>query len=239
MKKYLIAILFPFLMQAQSELLLLMDDDAGIGDYPVTADLVSSYDEREMTVSGWVDQTGANDFAQATATNQPIKTANAINGYPGLLFDGSDNFMNTVDFGNVAQPYTFYFVVENVSWTDGDKLISAGSAFAIIAEGGGGTNLYMFAGSYEPIRTFGVGEYKIASCVYNGATSIFQVNDDVATGNTGTGAIDGGLFLCSNNVGATQYGNFEVVAFYYHSTAHDLATRTTIINWLNSKYEVY
>lgn len=223
---------------AQSPLLTLMNDE-GLTPYPVTADLVASYDENEMTVSSWADQTGSKDLSQATETNQPLLITNALNGYPALRFDGSDNFMATSAFTEV-HPYTVYIVAKMISWTDSDILLCSGNGGVFLAEGGGANNMYMYSGSgiYEPIRAVGTGSYKIFACVYNGINTVFQINDNVATGNGGVSYINDGIYLCARNTGLNA-GNFEVATLYIHSTAHDLATRTEIIGWLNEKYGVY
>lgn len=47
-------------------------------------------------VSVWANQaaSGSNyDFVQSTDTNKPLWTANHLNGYPGIVFNGSDNKM--------------------------------------------------------------------------------------------------------------------------------------------------
>jgi hypothetical protein len=44
-------------------------------------------------ISSWVSRTGSNNASQATGSNQPLYTTNAINGQPAILFDGSDDFM--------------------------------------------------------------------------------------------------------------------------------------------------
>lgn len=221
---------------AQSSLLTLMNDE-GLAPYPKTDDLVASYDENEMTVSNWSDQTGTADFLQPTAGNQPQLITNALNGYPALRFDGSDNFMLINTF-ELDQPITIYFVTKNISWADDDKFLIYGDAYPVIAEGGGGTNLYTNAGGGYLIRSFGVGEYKIGAVTFNGASSVFQVNDNTETGDIGTVGSTTTLSLCGTSTGASA-GNFEVAALYIHSTAHDLATRTEIIGWLNEKYGVY
>jgi hypothetical protein len=44
-------------------------------------------------ISSWVSRTGSNNASQATGSNQPLYTTNAINGQPAILFDGSNDFM--------------------------------------------------------------------------------------------------------------------------------------------------
>lgn len=236
--KIIAIFLFVQVSFAQSPLIMIYSDN-GLSPYPKTDDLVAGYNENEMTISNWQDQVGTKDFLQAVAGGQPSLITNALNNYPALRFDGTSDYMAYASDLVLAQPITIYFVAKIISWTDGDVLLRSNATLQpLIAEGGGGTNIYMYAGNYAPIRSYGTGTYKIASCVFNGASSVFQVNTDVATGNSGTGGFNADLFLGSNDTG-TANANIEIVCLYIHSTAHDLTTRTQIINWLNSKYKIY
>lgn len=230
--------IFLFVQALLAQPLFLLMGGEGIGEYPVTADLVASWDEREMSASGWNDQTGTTDFAQATETNQPLLVANGLNGYPALRFNGSDNYMAEGTFTIGTYPYTIYFVAKVITWSDGDALLNGGANGFTISLGGGGTNIYCYAGAYGTVRSFGTGTYKIGGVVVNGASGLFQVNDDVLEGDTGQNGIIDGLVLGADH-NHLNFSNIEIVCLYIHTTAHDLATRTQIIDWLNSKYGVY
>lgn len=227
--------LIPFLLHAQDATKLLLMDD-GLSPYPVTADLVHSYDENEMTAASWADQTGSADFEQATSGNQPALAGNTLNGYPGLVFDGSDNFMNASI--TLAQPMTIYLVMNPVTWTDGDYLLEAA---LFCAEGGGDNTFYIEAGSsaYQPRITLTPNNFYIVIIELAGASSIFQYNNEIANSdNSGTLGILGTLTIGARN-GGSNAGNYKIAAVYIHNTAHDLTTRTKIINWLNTKYKVF
>src|SRR5262249_32030307 len=46
-------------------------------------------------VSVWPDQSGTgNDLAQSTLTSQPVLVRDAVNGFPVLRFDGSNDWLN-------------------------------------------------------------------------------------------------------------------------------------------------
>jgi len=214
---------------AQSPLLTLMNDE-GLTPYPKTDDLVASYDENEMTVSNWSDQTGTANLLQAVSANQPALITNALNGYPALRFDG--DLMVTSTFSTLNQPITIYFVMKINTWTDGQSIFQDGNTGLLLANGGGSNNVYIYAGTdYSPIRSYSAGTYRISAIVLNGASSLWQVNDNVASGNPGTAGIVNFTIAPSARV--------DFVCIYVHSTAHDLATRTEIIGWLNEKYGVY
>lgn len=227
MKKLILFLLLTITLYPQSDLLLLMGDE-GIGEYPVTDDLFASYTELEMTISNWTDQTGSADFLQATVDIQPTLIESALNGFPALRFNNDAMIMESPI---IVQPMTIYFVMKLNSWTDSEILLQDIGGI-LVALGGGANNAYINAGTnYEPIRSYSAGTFRISAIVLNGASSLWQVNDDVATGNPGTAAFD---FL---NLSSSAKSDW--VCMYMHSTAHDLATRTAIINWLNAKYGLY
>lgn len=215
------------------------DDNAQSAVYPKVDDLMAGFDEREMTVSNWADQVGSKDFIQETETFRPLLTASALSGYPSLTFDNTDNdYMQSSSY-SLGQPFTVYFVAKIHTYTTGSILRSNNNVFPIIAEGGGGSSLYMstdFANFVIISQT--TNTFQIFCCVFNGSSSVFQVNDNVETGNVGSGTNAATLYLCAGP-GPSSFSNSEFVCFYLHSTAHDLATRTAVINWLNSKYGIY
>lgn len=215
------------------DFLLLMDDNAE-ATYPITADLEIQCDEREMTVSNWGDQSGNNrDWIQATATNQPTLTANALNGYSGLLFDGVDNIMSQAGVIAISQPVTVYFVMKQVGWTDNDFIFGIPAVYV----GQGWTNeTYPYAGSYGHGAVLTTGTYYVITVVFNGASTLFQVNDGAAGTTNAGGAGIGTVALNIGSAGTGTYANVELVALYLHSTAHDEATRTSVINFLMTKY---
>ncbi|KPK84098.1 MAG: hypothetical protein AMS27_10935, partial [Bacteroides sp. SM23_62_1] len=58
------------------------------------------------SVKTWTDQSGnSNDVTQATPGNQPIFSTAAINGYPVIRLDGTDDYMRA-ELGNLSAPVT-------------------------------------------------------------------------------------------------------------------------------------
>ena len=72
------------------------------------------------TVSDWADSSGSgNDFAQATAADQPTLTSGGLGGRPELTFDGSSDEMDGSSFYGIvsaADDWTVAAVVRDWTW---------------------------------------------------------------------------------------------------------------------------
>ncbi|RJO63691.1 MAG: hypothetical protein C4523_19615 [Myxococcales bacterium] len=86
---------------------------------PATLTLLFDYNAADLALSegnavaSWPDSSGnAFDLAQATGTKQPTYRADAINGVPGVEFDGGDVLTGTVNYGGV-QGATLFAVVKS------------------------------------------------------------------------------------------------------------------------------
>ena len=99
-------------------------------------------------VSQWDDQSGnGNNLLQAVGVSQPTVTASAINGRPGILFDGTNDNM-TAAF-TLSQPFTIFMVARQVTWVSTrnfhDGITAADSM--LLQQFTASPNLRMFAGS--------------------------------------------------------------------------------------------
>jgi hypothetical protein len=72
--------------------------DPDLSGYAIkmVADTGVTYDAFDK-VSQWVDNAPASDFVQATAGKQPTFVADAINGLPAIVFDGSGQHLDIAD----------------------------------------------------------------------------------------------------------------------------------------------
>lgn len=179
-------------------------------------------------VSQWSDQSGNNrHLLQATGTNQP-----ALQSDGSILFDGVDNFMQCNAF-TLNQPETIYILCSQVSWTAGDCLCDGTTANSgLIRQGASGANLQIFAGSLAAENSTNVvGTYQVLSAVYNGASSVLQVNNlTPTTGNPGAANMGG--YTIGAVATPASYGNVQVKESIVFASAHDASTRAAVVSYL-------
>lgn len=177
-------------------------------------------------VSQWDDQSGnGRHLLQATGTNQPSLQADG-----SILFDGVDNFLKCAAF-TLNQPETVYILVNQVTWT-GNDIIFDGDA-----DGGGQLfqrtvtpTIALFAGTSSANNTgLAVGTYGAVVAVFNGASSLLQVNNGTpSTGDAGANNLSG-FTLGSNGV---TFSNIQVKEAILFPSAHSATTRAQVIQYL-------
>ena len=176
--------------------------------------------------SAWADQSGnGNNLVQATGGNQP-----AIQADNSILFDGVDNFMQAAFTLN--QPCAYYFLGKQITWTSGDRILDGVAGTVIINQSGSGTSLAISAGVGLPFSVDpGLDTYFVACAVFNGASSVAQLNTSSATGDAGA-ANPGGVTVGSARTGGAQWSNIQVKEVIIFAAAHDATTRARVIRYL-------
>lgn len=153
---------------------------AGFLDYAT----MSTWAGGNFFATTFYDQSGnsGRDLSQATAAAQP-QIILAANGKPALLFDGSDDFMQTAAF-TLNQPHSYNGIARAVTNAAGEDLLcdgrtfgsagveydaSAGNRFDMI--GGAGTLVINAGTTAMPFGTRGA-----FGCLWSGAASLFEIN---------------------------------------------------------------
>lgn len=191
----------------------------------------------DVTVTGLgassvLDRSGnSNALLQGTDAKRP-----ALQGDGTILFNGTSHFLKCNAF-TLVQPETIYLVFKQVSWTDADHICNGDSANVALFQSGFTPRLSMFAGSSTGNNTnLAVGTYGVVAAVFNGASSLTQVNNTApSTGNAGA-SNPGGFTLGANNGGGGAWSNIQFAEGIVFPQAHDAATRAMLISALLSAH---
>ena len=190
----------------------------------------------DLLVSAWEDASG-NDrpLEQITVASQP-----AYNSATGeVTFDGVDDFLKTAAF-TLNQPETVYIVFKQVTWTDTDRVFDGNaSASGAVYQSATTPKLRATAGSVlDENAGLAVGAYGIVTAVFNGASSLTQVNAGTAvTGDAGAANMSGFTLASAGTAGT--YGNVIVKEVIIFSAAHTAAQRTAVQNALFAKHLIH
>jgi hypothetical protein len=172
------------------------------------------------TVSAWADQSGnGNHYSQGTASKQPSFVAGGLNGYPTLLFDGTDDEMSSTGPDLPAPgttPTTFWAVFRQITWTATDVLWSGvtansmrfpqtGVSPAIVMGNTTDTNSNSAATLNSWFRLVSVFRNATSDRLQIGSTNVTGVN----AGNTNPAA----GYNLARNTGGTTFANIELAAF--------------------------
>lgn len=179
-------------------------------------------------VSQWDDASGnARHLLQGTDTNRPALQADG-----SILFDGVDNFLKCSAF-TLNQPMTLYLLGKMVAWAvstywcDGNSTASMGIQMAT-----GSPGFRLVAGASTAVTNdLAVSVNGVISAVFNGASSVLQVNNGAPiTGNAG--ASNAGGFMLGANAIPGGYANVQIKEAIIFPVAHDSATRKRIVDYL-------
>lgn len=185
----------------------------------------------------WTDASGnGNHLLQATETNKPLRVAGLLAGHQGARFDGVDNKLKAVGF-SWTQPETIYCIFNQVTWVNGDGIFDGNAnSGGKIQQTDGSPKLQISAGvNLGTVNTFTIGNFKIATVIFNGVNSLFQEGNNTAiTGDAGSNDMDG--IVLGATGGETLFGNVEIMEFIGYSGMHTSDERTQIKDYFTSKY---
>lgn len=180
-------------------------------------------------VSQWDDVSGnANHLKQGTDGNRPDKQSDG-----SILFNGTADYLRADAF-TLEQPETIYLLGRQVTWTLNDNIMDGNTAnTGQLFQSAITPDIKMFAGSVgAAVGGWVVNEYAILIALFNGVSSVFQINNGTATTvNPGAGDM-GGFTLGLRGDEAGGFGNIQVKEVAIFSTAHDAATRLQMTAYL-------
>jgi len=162
-------------------------------------------------VSQWDDLSGnGRHLLQGTDAARPALQADG-----SVLFNGTSHYLKCNAF-TLNQPTCVLMVVKQVSWTAGDAFfdgnsLNAGSLAQQTASTSPRIQLYAGASGVSNNTNLAVGSVGVVSSLFNGGSSLLQVNKTAATtGNAGT-----------NNMGGFTLGATGTPSGYSHIQVYE------------------
>jgi len=185
-------------------------------------------------VSVWGDKSGSgNDLSQSTTDRRPTFDNDSV------LFDGVDNSMKTAAF-TLTQPEFIYMVINRVAWVSG-RLFFDGNVpdQGFVGNFTPTPDIKAYAGSFSAGNsTMPVGSYCILRCLFNGASSKLQINNEAAT-ESDFGSNDmGGLTLGSAGNELVGWSNIRVKEMIIRKVADGATDESNIYSYLSGKYSI-
>jgi len=181
-------------------------------------------------VSQWDDVSGNdNHLKQGVDANRPSKEGDG-----SILFNGIDHSLKADTF-TLSQPETIYLLFKQVTWTSQLRIFDGNASnTGLIFQNGTTPDLDAFAGANSgATNDLALDTYGIATVVFNGASSIFYIdNNTPITGNFGTSSMNGFTLGASGSNGFKS--NIQVKEAFIYSDAHDAAIRLQLLNYLAS-----
>lgn len=182
-----------------------------------------------VTVNQWDDWSGFNrHLLQATAANRPARQSN-----DSLLFDGGNKYVKATAF-TLNQPLSIYALMQQVTWVDGDVFTDGDtiSSVVIYQSPTSSPNIRLYAGTNAATNSgLALNTDAVIIGVFNGASSLLQVNRTTAT--TGdAGAQNAGGFTLGSGGDGTLPSNIQVKEVIVYDTAHNAVDRERITVYL-------
>lgn len=189
-------------------------------------------------VSQWDDQSGnANHLTQGTGTRQPSVTAAALNGIQGITFDGTSDLMTSPAFVRTA-PSTVFLVMRQDTWTANDFIFESGTAGSFsMFQRTATPNMAMTSGVNLDNGNLAVASFGLVTCIFNGASSTFQVQSTAeSNGDTGANAANG--FTLGARPTTTGFSNITVMEVVVMPGAASVAQRDAMKAYVLARYGI-
>lgn len=225
---------------------------------PITSNLVLWADASQETYADgakayiWSDRSvNGNNLSANSVGRRPTFVANQVNGKPIMRFDGTNTWLRTY-FDNVAkaQPNTIFVVLKQYAggpaqqvWVDGSPgTYDVISARNVIYRFDGTNQVSLYAGGTDVTYSRGSSWPSPFVCYvakFNGASSqIWENLTSKATGNPGSQGMSGITIGASGN-NDTLLAQIDVAEVLVYNANINDTDRTTITNWLNTKYTLF
>jgi len=180
-------------------------------------------------VSQWDDQSGnGNHLKQAVDSKRPTKQPDGA-----ILCNGIDNLLKADAF-TFNQPEEIFILARQTTWAGSDRFFDGNALNSGTLQKFTATpQLRIFAGGVVGNISLTLAEWGVVTVVFNGASSLLQLNNDApVTGDAGLSNMGG--FTLGASGGDTDHAYVEFKEVIAVDTTLDAATRTQIIAYLSS-----
>jgi hypothetical protein len=158
-------------------------------------------------ISTWTDLSGNN--RDLTAGDPPSYNGFWRNGLPALRFNRAFTEFLSVDWTDLPQPLTVFFVFQQVSVDSFDYHFDGFSNDNIALENDNSGRYRFFAGNGADVGSTDTNDH-IATCIFDGNASEFRIDgSQVFSGDVGNNASDGLTIAAAGN-GSKQFADLNV-----------------------------
>jgi len=199
-------------------------------------------------VSNWADQSGnGNDASQGANDKKPVWTANQINGYPSLVFDGADFLFTGLA---MVQPATI-FIVAQANGTLGQQYLFDGNdpadrwviGYDLGVAPGAILSYAGDLGAFPQDLTYpdASSSYHVFESILNHAASTIKWDGQPeVVGDAGDNVISGINLGADRNVPPADGLHGGIAEFIIYNSALSATNREIVQTYLNkSRYAIY
>ena len=206
------------------------------------------------SVSRWQDQSeNGNDAVQAVSLAQPTLTGSAVNGLPGVTFDGTNSYLQLPSgFSDFTQGMTVIAVAKPTSTANNARIIDFGTGSPqnnlILSRSGTTPNfkLEVFAGGTDSsvisTGTITNNQYQVFEAVHNGITTASLLTNGISAG---SGNINSIPVVTRNNdyIGKSYSGSDglfkgDIAELLIFNRALSSNERTDLESYIYQKYGI-
>jgi hypothetical protein len=191
-------------------------------------------------VGYWTDKSGnAKHVQQTDPTKKPLlKTgANGQNAKSVLLFNGTNNYLDSVTTNGLTQPYTFFAVAKTTVGTYGALQLydSTGTERSFFGKDYMATSqMRAYAGSQITGAVHG-STYNYYCGIFNGASTVIYKNTvSIITGNPGTQGLS--ILRVGANISINELWSGQVAELLFFSGAISGGNQTLMNSYLAAKW---